>query len=195
MPGILYFPSSCNNYVQPISPVHDSTRCSSLRLEVFISKSSVVLRGSRNTEPSFLELPLFLRLPSIQSKKTVHRIKIGCHPSDNESRPSPWLHLIIEPKAPAEVRFDASTEWVARCQLLSAINRIRSLFPLFAQPLSLSVCVLPTLLLLLSLMFLSHVQDTSSLFSSLTLINIWLNWIRRLMFPCVMSRHASLFAP
>lgn len=108
------------------------------------------------------------------SKKTVRRGKTGCHPSESESRLSPWLHLTIDAQAPAEVRFDTTTEWVARCQLLSAINRIRSLFPLFAQPLSLSVRVLPTLLLL-SLMFLSHIQDTSSLFSSLMLINIWLN--------------------
>lgn len=177
MPGILYFPSSCHNYVQPISHVHDSTRCSSSRLKVFVSKSSVVLRRRRNTEPSFSELPLFLRLPSIHSQKTVRRRKTGRHPSESESRLSPWLHLTIDAQAPAEVRFDATTEWVARCQLLSAINRIRSLFPLFAQPLSLSVRVLPTLLLLLllSLMFLSHIQDTSSVFSSLTLINVWLN--------------------
>lgn len=147
-------------------------------VHLYVSKSSSAnhqFQGSQNTEPSFSELPLFLRLPSIHSKKTVCRRKAGRHPSD-ESRPSPWLRLTIEAKAPAEVRFDASTEWVARCQLLSAINRIRSLFPLFAQPLSLSVRVLPTLLLLLlSLIFLSHVEDTSSLFSSLTLINIWLN--------------------
>lgn len=165
-------------------------------VHLYVSKSSSAnhqFRGSQNTEPSFSELPLFLRLPSIHSKKTVCRRKAGRHPSD-ESCPPPWLRLTIEAKAPAEVRFDASTEWVARCQLLSAINRIRSLFPLFARPLSLSVRVLPTLLLL-SLIFLSHVQDTSSLFSSLTLINIWLNWVRRLMFPCVTSRQASRFAP
>lgn len=197
LPGILYFPSSRNNYVQPISRVHDSTRCSSLRLQVFVSKSSVVLRGSRNTEPSFSELPLFLRLPSSSLKEnSAEQKKQGATQVTTRAVRLPGYVYPSKLKRQQKGRFDATTEWVARCQLLSAINRIRSLFPLFAQPLSLSVRVLPTLLLLLlSLTFLSNVQDTSSLFSSLTLINIWLNWIRRLVFLCVVSRQASLLAP
>lgn len=177
LPGILYFPSSHNNYVQPISRVHDSTRCSSLRLQVFVSKSSVVLRGSRNTEPSFSELPLFLRLPSSSLKEnSAEQKKQGATQVTTRAVRLPGYVYPSKLKRQQKGRFDATTEWVARCQLLSAINRIRSLFPLFAQPLSLSVRVLPTLLLLLlSLTFLSNVQDTSSLFSSLTLINIWLN--------------------
>lgn len=139
-PGILYFPSSFNSYVQPISHVHDSTGWSSFHFKVFIRKS-IVLRGSCNTA-IILRTSTIFRIPlhSLQKKQCVEK-KTGPHPSDNESRLSLWLRLTIEPTAPAEVRFDACTEWVARCQLLSAINRIRSLFSLFAQPLSLSLSV------------------------------------------------------
>lgn len=58
-------------YVQPISHVHDSTRCSSFHRRVFIRKSIVVLWGSWSTEPSFSELLLFFVFLSIHAKKTV----------------------------------------------------------------------------------------------------------------------------
>lgn len=78
--------------------------------------------------------------------------------NDGRTLLSPKLDLTTYPRERTEVRLGATTEWMALCQLLSAINRIRSLFPLFAHPLSLSVPLLPTLLLCLA--FLPHAQYT-----------------------------------
>lgn len=95
--------------------------------------------------------------PFIKDKKKIRNKKnepTETYQNDDRTLLCPRLHLTIYPRERTEVRLGATTEWMALCQLLSAINRIRSLFPLFAHPLSLSVRLLPTLLL--SLMFLSH---------------------------------------
>lgn len=113
-----------------------------------------------NWHMQYIELiPIDINKKTDKGKK---KKSIWYHPNDDRSLLSPRLHLPIYRRAQTVILLGATTEWMALCQLLPAINRIRSLFPLFARPLSLSVRLLPTLLL--SLMFLLHTQDIISFF-------------------------------